>query len=113
MKNFKMILADIDVKETLKFEIDDIQIILITLKNEHSIEDILRKYKEKQSVDLYMSGNNFKDDYIQRKKLVDIKDIEIIAFSLEENSFMIKFYDYEYVDISQIRKDKIKTMLNT
>lgn len=112
MTNFKMLLAEMEVKETHKMEVDETQMLLIVLKPEYSIKDYLRKYKEHKFVDMYVTSTNFKDDYIQRNKLVDIKNIEVIAFSLPENSIMIKYHNYEYVDVATVRKEKIKNILN-
>ncbi len=111
MKNFKMMLPENEVKITLKTEVDSTYLLAITLKEEYSIKDYLRKIKENKYVDLYTEHHHFFPNELDRRQMMELVNIEVIAFSLIENSFVLKVNEYNFRNVNDIRKEKIKTIL--
>jgi hypothetical protein len=111
MKNFKMMLPENEVKQTLKTEVDSTYLLAVTLKDEYSVKDYLRKFKENKHVDLYTEFHHFFPNELDRRQIMELVDIEVIAFSLTENSFVLKLNEYNFRNVSDVRKEKIKTLL--
>lgn len=110
MSNFKMILPEIEVADILKSEIDDTILFLIEFKENDFLKNFLRKIKQHIYVDLYITEKQFKAQH-NNKNLIELNNIELLAFCLNDNSSLIKFHNYEYVSITDLRIMKIKTLL--
>ena len=109
--NFKMLLVETEIEETIKSEIDETYLFLVILKPEFSINKYLKKYNENRYIDCYVPFQKFMD-YSNRKYIICLKNIEIIGSSEDENSFLIKIDRFDTIDINDIRKDKIKNILD-
>jgi hypothetical protein len=111
MKNFKMLLPEKEVKTTMMSEIDSTFIFTIFLNDGYSIKEYLRKIKENKSVNLYTEHHHFFINEVDRKQIIELLDVEVIAFSLEENSFMLKIHEFDFRNVADVRKEKIKALL--